>query len=327
VIILLNDPVLLNQWFALMRADDLNDKPVQVEVLEEKVVLFRTKDGIRAFKDLCIHRGASLSQGYLKNGNLVCPYHGWEYDSSGQCVCIPSQAPEQAITKRAKTTVYQCKESYGLIWICLGEPTNPLPPYEEYMDSGYASVICGPYYINGTFTRVIENFLDVGHLAWIHDGLLGSSEYPEVKDYEVHWRDGKYMSDPIYVYQPDPDGRGHSINNGIVYEIMSPFTSRLTKTDPNTGIIKINWIHAAPISAQQTVMFSIIARNYDLDAPQDTFLAFQNRITMQDIGIIETQRPEQLPLDLQTELHLKSDRLAIAYRRWLSELGVTVGTY
>lgn len=40
---------------------------------------------------------------------------------------------------------------------------------------------------------------------------------------------------------------------------------------------------------------------------------------------IESQRPELLPLDLQAELHLRSDRTAIAYRRWLRELGVRTG--
>jgi len=53
---------------------------------------------------------------------------------------------------------------------------------------------------------------------------------------------------------------------------------------------------------------------------------FEDMITLQDIPIVESQRPELLPLDLQAELHLRSDRTAIAYRRWLKELGLTFGT-
>ena len=49
-------------------------------------------------------------------------------------------------------------------------------------------------------------------------------------------------------------------------------------------------------------------------------------ITLQDVPIVESQRPELLPLDLQAELHLGSDRTAIAYRKWLRELGLTFGT-
>jgi len=33
-----------------------------------------------------------------------------------------------------------------------------------------------------------------------------------------------------------------------------------------------------------------------------------------------------LPLDLQAELHLRSDRVVIAYRRWLNQLGLRFGT-
>jgi phenylpropionate dioxygenase-like ring-hydroxylating dioxygenase large terminal subunit len=56
-------------------------------------------------------------------------------------------------------------------------------------------------------------------------------------------------------------------------------------------------------------------------------IAFQDQIFAQDRPILESQRPELLPLDLQAELHLRSDRTAIAYRRWLRQLGVRTGTY
>jgi phenylpropionate dioxygenase-like ring-hydroxylating dioxygenase large terminal subunit len=323
---MLEDQVLVNEWFAVKKTSDLGDQPEAVELLGERLVLFRSEEGIQVFKDLCIHRGAALSQGRVVDNHLVCPYHGWEYNHLGQCVRIPSQPEEQPISRRAQAKVYSCQESYGLIWVCLGEPSDSPPPYIESTDPAYRMIICGPYVINAAFTRVVENFLDVGHLAWIHDGILGLSAYPEIKEYDVHFRDSRYISDPIYVYQPDPDGRGHSIHNRIVYEILSPCTARLTKTDPVTGVVKINWIHVAPIGSRKSVMFSLVARNYDLDAPHETFMAFQNRITKQDIAVVESQRPEELPLDLQAELHLRSDRLAIAYRHWLTSLEITVGT-
>jgi phenylpropionate dioxygenase-like ring-hydroxylating dioxygenase large terminal subunit len=47
---------------------------------------------------------------------------------------------------------------------------------------------------------------------------------------------------------------------------------------------------------------------------------------MQDKPVVESQRPELLPLDLQEELHLRSDKTAIAYRRWLREIGMSYGT-
>jgi len=52
----------------------------------------------------------------------------------------------------------------------------------------------------------------------------------------------------------------------------------------------------------------------------------QDTIFAQDLPILESQRPELLPLDLQAELHLRSDRTALAYRTWLRRLGISFGT-
>ena len=64
----------------------------------------------------------------------------------------------------------------------------------------------------------------------------------------------------------------------------------------------------------------------DGELTDEQISSFQEEIIKQDIPIVESQRPELLPLDLQAELHLRSERTAIAYRKWLRELGVTFGT-
>jgi phenylpropionate dioxygenase-like ring-hydroxylating dioxygenase large terminal subunit len=70
----------------------------------------------------------------------------------------------------------------------------------------------------------------------------------------------------------------------------------------------------------------VIAMNHGHEIPVEELRSFQDRIVEQDRAIVESQRPELLPLDLAEELHLRSDRTAIAYRRWLRELGLTFGT-
>jgi phenylpropionate dioxygenase-like ring-hydroxylating dioxygenase large terminal subunit len=68
-----------------------------------------------------------------------------------------------------------------------------------------------------------------------------------------------------------------------------------------------------------------MAMNYGHDIPEREFVEYQNEIFAQDRPIVQSQRPELLPLDLQAELHLRSDRTAIAYRQWLNQLGLTLG--
>lgn len=68
-----------------------------------------------------------------------------------------------------------------------------------------------------------------------------------------------------------------------------------------------------------------VAMDYG-DLSDEEISGFQDEIIKQDIPVVESQRPELLPLDLQAELHLRSDRTVIAYRKWLRELGVSFGT-
>jgi phenylpropionate dioxygenase-like ring-hydroxylating dioxygenase large terminal subunit len=70
----------------------------------------------------------------------------------------------------------------------------------------------------------------------------------------------------------------------------------------------------------------MLSTNYDPGSSDDEFIKFQDVITAQDVPVVESQRPELLPLDLQAELHLRSDRTAIAYRQWLRKLGLRFGT-
>ncbi|WP_235851985.1 hypothetical protein [Niallia nealsonii] len=72
-------------------------------------------------------------------------------------------------------------------------------------------------------------------------------------------------------------------------------------------------------------VFMVVSRNYGFDASNQQFKEFQDTVFAQEAWIIETQKPELLSLDLQAELNHKADVLSVVYRRWLKELGGTVG--
>ena len=321
-----SDPVLARQWMALVRSEDITDKPLRAELLGEAVVLWRSETGLHAFRDLCIHRGAALSLGRVEAGELVCPYHGWRYGGDGACTRIPAQPVGAKVPTKARALTYTCREQYGLVWVALETPQDDVPGYLEATEPGFYTLSVGPYTLNAEPPRVIENFLDVSHLMWVHEGLLGVPDYAEIPDHHVHRVGNTLKSDPIDIFQPDPDGRGKALTNRYVYEVLAPTTARFRKTDPDTGEVFSMLLHATPTAAGETLAYALLSRNYDLDAPDETYIDFQNTLMAQDKRIIESQRPENLPLDLQAELHLKSDRLAIAYRRYLQELGVARGT-
>ena len=330
------DPVLARQWMAVARSGDLAASPRRVQVLGEPIVLWRSAEGVRAFGDLCVHRGAALSLGRVVENTLMCPYHGWRYGEDGRCVGIPAQPEGAGIPTKARAFRYGCLEAYGLIWVALDAPDKDVPgkdvpdqgvpPHEEAHGGSFRTLVCGPYVLEAEPPRIIENFLDVSHLMWVHEGMLGDSAHAEIPEHRVHARNGRLVSDPIDIFQPDPDGRGRGVTNRYVYEVLAPTTARFRKTDSGSDNVLAMMLHATPLGEGKSLVYALLSRNYDLDVSDEVFAEFQNTLMEQDRRIVESQRPERLPLDLQAELHLKSDRLAIAYRRYLTDEGVRLGT-
>jgi phenylpropionate dioxygenase-like ring-hydroxylating dioxygenase large terminal subunit len=123
-----------------------------------------------------VHRGAKLSLGRIcqtRNGEcVVCPYHGWEYNSSAKCVLVPAH-PEQAPPTRARVDQVAVCEKYGLVCVCLGGPCGDVPSFPEGDQPGFRLIPAGPYQFHAQGPRIIENLLDVAHLPTAHAGMLG----------------------------------------------------------------------------------------------------------------------------------------------------------
>ncbi len=321
------DKELNKEWHPVAFSKDVGDQPVGAVIMDERIVVFRTSDGVKALKDLCIHRGAALSLGKVVGDEIVCPYHGWRYDGSGYCKLIPQQPASRAISPKARAFPYTCKEAHGIVWVCLdGQYASTLPNYPEFEDPSYKTVHCGPYELEAFVPRVVENFLDVGHLAFLHEGYLGDPTSPEISDYKVYNLENSIISEEIAVYQPDPDGRGKAVTTHYIYEILSPTVARLKKKDPGTQEVFSMLFAVLPQGELSSKVFINVSRNYAFDIEDKHFQDFQELIINQDGSVLESQRPELLPLDLQAELHLPSDRMSIAYRKWLKERNVKWGT-
>ena len=329
----LHDPVLRAQWFVVALGQDVpQTQPVARRLLGSDIVLWRDSDGIHAWQDLCIHRGAKLSLGTVRSSRdpalrgacLVCPYHAWEYDGTGKCVHIPSQ-PDRVPPLRAHANVFHAQERYGLVWVCVGSPDGPVPHFPLADDPAFRTFVCGPYRFEARGPRLIENFLDVGHLAIVHAGLLGDPDHAAIPEYDV--LPGTANEGPsagkIRIHQPDPDGTGKAAEVNYDYRVHAPLTSSFVKSQADQRLFMGYAI--TPVEENTSLAWAVFAMNYGFDIPEASLRAFQDTVTLQDKSVVESQRPELLPLDLQEELHLRSDRLAIAYRTWLKSTGLRYG--
>ena len=322
---MVTDPILTRDWHIVARADSLKMGELRAaSLMGEDLVLWRNPEGVFAWKDLCIHRGAKLSLGKVIGDCLQCPYHGWLYDSAGKCVKIPAH-PEQTPPPRAHTIPYSCRESCGWIWVSLSDKPVAAPPQFPEWDQPNARVLhYGPYDVKAGGPRLIENFLDLAHLSITHEGILGDGQHTEVGRYQVTTSDEGVYAKNITIWQPDPDSSGQGKDAHYEFRVLRPLTAYLDKRID--GVRFTMMIFATPLTESTSLAWFMTSLTGADHISDEAIADWNHRIFSQDIPIVESQKPERLPLDLQAELHLNCDRTSIAYRQWLNTLGLTFGT-
>jgi phenylpropionate dioxygenase-like ring-hydroxylating dioxygenase large terminal subunit len=311
-------------WHPVARSEDVGlERPYRAVLLGEPVVLVRLGDRIRAFPDLCVHRGTALSLGWIEDDQLRCAYHGWTYGPDGVCTQIPARFGAN-IPSRARLRPLNVEERSGLVWVCLADESRyPIPEFPEFDDPSYRVLVAEPYDWDCSAPRRMENFVDFAHFAWVHDGLLGSREHPEVPEHDV-WRDGPELRFYQKVVEPLQGATKQQLHTDAdfvevenTYRLTMPFTIYLNRKFPGENHY-ILVMTASPAGPKLTRSFWYIARNYALDQPDEDFVRFEDLILQQDRPVVESQRPEELPEDLSAELHIRGvDKVSLEYRKWL----------
>ena len=313
-------------WHPVMYASELTDSPQRAVLLGEPLVLVRLAGEVRCFADLCVHRGTALSLGWVEDDQIRCAYHGWAYGPDGVCTKIPSRFGDN-IPRRARLKPYRVAEASGLIWACLeDEPVYPIPEFPEWSDPGYRIIPIPAYDWSCSAPRRLENFVNFAHFAWVHEGLLGDRSHPEVPEHEV-WRDGPELRFSQRVVEPN---RGATKDQLALeeelleventYRLAMPISIYLNRRFPGDNHYILT-MSASPMAPKRTRSFSFIGRNYALNQPDEDFVRFEQVILDQDRPVVESQRPEELPIDLSAELHIRGvNRVSLEYRKWLSRI-------
>ena len=315
-------------WQPAMYARDLADRPAHAVVLGQPLVITRLGGEVCVFPDLCVHRGSALSLGTIEGNQLRCAYHGWTYGPDGVCTSIPARFGMN-VPSRARLTRYLAVEKSGMIWVCLdGTPgaKHPVPEFPELDDPAFRAVPAPIYDWDCHFARRVENYCDFAHFAWVHDGLLGDHNNPEVPDHDV-WREGTELRVTIAMQEPKNNPRNQVLDTtaqGIVthkeYRMFVPNAVWLKHrmTDKENYVL---FMAVCPIGPKRTRTFTFLTRNYDFDSADQKYVDYNTLVIEQDKPIVESQRPEELPVDLSAELHVRgADRVSVEYRKWLIEI-------
>jgi phenylpropionate dioxygenase-like ring-hydroxylating dioxygenase large terminal subunit len=188
-----------NQWYVVLESNEVGVQPIGVTRLGEKLVFWRDPTGkVSAAVDRCPHRGVALSVGKTHSGHLQCPFHGFEYDSSGKCVLIPANGRNGVIPNAMQLNSYPTHEAHGLIWLWWGNPVHgelPVPDFFDNLDDSFSYASAHDPW-DAHYSRAIENQLDVVHLPFIHKNTIGRGNRTLVDGPVVEWK-GDRM---IYTY-------------------------------------------------------------------------------------------------------------------------------
>jgi nitrite reductase/ring-hydroxylating ferredoxin subunit len=200
-----------NQWYGILRTQDVGKKPVGVKRMGERLVLFRDRRGeIVCLHDRCPHKGALLSLGRVMGDTIECPYHGFQYGADGNCTLMPVLGKKGRIPHGMCTKSYRVREKYGYVWLWWGDdrPDSALPEipmFDMFKDDSLVRAAYGwdaPVH----YTRYVESVCELFHVPFVHRG--GPLNFWDPKGgrvddyrYEVHGPHAKSE----FVLRPDDD--------------------------------------------------------------------------------------------------------------------------
>ncbi|MGI9291042.1 MAG: Rieske 2Fe-2S domain-containing protein [Gammaproteobacteria bacterium] len=169
------DKAFENQWYVIGLAEEVRrGKKRLFKLFGHDIVIWRRRDNSLAAIDArCPHMGASLALGRVVDDCVECPYHGFLYDESGQCVKTPLRSDDALIPRTLSNRGYAAAEKAGWLFLFWGEKADA--PEEIPFFADVKEPLCHTWSVKEwpvSFTRFIENTVDVAHLGTVHRGTL-----------------------------------------------------------------------------------------------------------------------------------------------------------
>jgi phenylpropionate dioxygenase-like ring-hydroxylating dioxygenase large terminal subunit len=240
------------EWSAKLRRGQV----CEVVFWGQSIALYRTTSGsVHALANRCAHRQLKLSKGEVSKECLVCPYHGWTYDGTGQVVEIPHDLFGHRMP-RYQVPCYPVRERYGLIWIFPGDAALAeqcaMPEIPELEGSDPWPWISVDFTWKAHHSMVIDNVSDFTH-AHLHRRYQPFSG-AELVDYRTE-------GDAVSLKYVTKVGRGrfsglfvdHDRVNTNQMDLCYEYPYQWSNTDDE---IK-HWLFVRPIDARTTRSFFI----------------------------------------------------------------------
>jgi len=321
----------INFWYPIARSNEITaEKPLRVQLLMLPFVAFRDEAGkAHVLADTCVHRGGSLSAGWVKEGCVVCPYHGWTFNGEGKCVRAPSLGDDAKLPARAKVDSYPVQEKYGLVFAFLGDlPENERPPLYNIEEYGAPEWKCQTYVLNlaAYYERSMENGLDPIHNEFVHPMqgapmLSREKQRQPVPIEDIPWGSKFYL--------PFGDKLEHNTALATARSGDRVGAAGSWHQGPNQLVTWIDltatnsfhqYLFEAPVDEGHTRIFFLNMRNWLTDNKHDQRIEDVTlKVVHEDIGILENLNPVRTPDTNTKEILVPGDYAVVRYREWLKK--------
>ena len=310
-------------WYVVGESNKVKtNEPFKATVWSKDYVIWRTSDNrIHALEDVCPHKGSALSIGSIHNDNIVCPYHGYEFNNNGNLTVVPGicfhPSPQYNIQK------FSVVDRYGWIYLNIFE----IPSFTReselaqlnnniFVESEATNPNMSTVFINKLFhayPRIVsENSLDIMHIAFVHTfgnrkKPAPSYENPPKEISPNHWRTS-------YVYESGVNSMVSKLFQIKRIDIENEFAlPHTTVARLKFGDRFINTIitAACPINENETILFVKSYRNF-LCSPIFDPMFYKTMVDTlnQDKAVIESIKKE----NMDGKFNMKFDKLVNTYK-------------
>jgi phthalate 4,5-dioxygenase len=179
-------------WLPALLSTELPERdgpPLRLRLLGEDLIAFRDSTGqVGMLSNHCPHRGASLFFGRSEESGLRCVYHGWKFDTAGNCVDMPNEPPESNFKDKVRAVAYPAVERGGAVWVYMG-PERPAP---ELPDLEWASVPADQRYQSkrvqyNNWLQALEGEIDQSHVSFLHRRFdAGARRVDRIRTLDTH---------------------------------------------------------------------------------------------------------------------------------------------
>jgi phthalate 4,5-dioxygenase len=248
-------------WVPACMSSELvaDSEPLRLALLGEKLVAFRDSEGRVGIMDhRCPHRCASLFFGRNEDGGLRCIYHGWKFDTEGNCLDIPNLVDGDEYRDKVKAKAYKVAERNGLIWVYMGERAvaPPLPEMEALVaPQGEMALFCRMRPCN--WLQALEGDVDTAHFTFLHVGKVEPEHVDpnHMESFQLAQRAAQYHvrnADWGTMYTAYRPAQAGHIYYRFAHMVM-PFWTLFPNGPVSTNILAQGWV---PMDDTHTMVFT-----------------------------------------------------------------------